>query len=77
MQTVAPQSRTVTVRVMRSFLLAGKLVEPGQHLQMDYINARGLESAGKAVIESDPVPPEERTQVVAEAPKPAAAKKGK
>jgi hypothetical protein len=68
MQTVASQNRKVTLRALRSFFMAGELVEPGTELQMDYINARGFQSAGKAVIVADPVLAE---------PAKAAAKKGK
>lgn len=76
MQTAANQNRTVTVRVLRSFLMAGKVVEPGAELQIDYINARGFESAGKATIVADAVADETPAPVAVEAPKPAA-KKGK
>ncbi len=77
MQTVASQNRTVTVRVLRMFLMAGEPVVPGTELQMDYINARGFEAAGKAEIVADPVPAEQRDQVVVEEPKPAARKGSK
>jgi hypothetical protein len=76
MQTVAKEVRTVTVRVLRPFLIGGEAVEPGAELQMDYINARGFESAGKATIVADAVAAEKPAPVAVEAPKPAA-KKGR
>ena len=72
MQTVATQHRVVIVRALRPFMSGEKFTEPGDEVQVAFVDARYLEHTGKAQILSDA--PQLETQPAADE-KPA--KKGK
>jgi hypothetical protein len=42
--------KRVTIRALRVFRHGERWLQPGDEVDYDYVNARGLEHAGKAVI---------------------------
>lgn len=75
MQTTSNPNPTVQVRVLRVIWFGGQWRQPGDVIEWDYVNARGLESTHKGEIIQGAPPADQRDQVITD-PAPAAPKKG-